>query len=150
MRVEEPTLSMVATLRSARSRSGESLPRAFHRPLNSSISAISLTAFGTSCPDFTPDNARFYPINFHLCGMLQFSPGALTPSPRRGERLSRQLHHQIEQHLRAGNEVGRLGVFLDVVAEPRDGGHEDHRGGAEALHHLGVVAGTGGHSARGE
>src|SRR6476660_6252697 len=27
-----------------------------------------------------------------------------------------QLDHQVEQHLGAGNEVGRLGVLLDVVA----------------------------------
>src|SRR5215831_6168367 len=41
MRVDEPMLSMVATWRKARKRSGESVCKASQRPLNSSISAIS-------------------------------------------------------------------------------------------------------------
>jgi len=40
MRVDEPMLSMVATRRRAESRSGASIPRARHAPLNSSIRAI--------------------------------------------------------------------------------------------------------------
>jgi hypothetical protein len=48
MRVEEPMLSIVATLRSALRRSGESVLRASHLPLNSSISAMSFTSSGPS------------------------------------------------------------------------------------------------------
>src|ERR1700681_2916494 len=76
MRVEEPTLSMVATLRSALRRSGESVLRASHLPLNSSISAMSFTRSGpnaslgslmagdTLISDFIPNNTRLDPI-FH-------------------------------------------------------------------------------------
>ena len=41
MRVDEPMLSMVATRRSALSRSGANVPNARHAPLNSSMRAIS-------------------------------------------------------------------------------------------------------------
>ena len=49
MRVEEPTLSMVATLRRAVSRSGARVPNALHAPLNSSIWAMSLSISGVMC-----------------------------------------------------------------------------------------------------
>jgi hypothetical protein len=46
IRVEEPMLSIVATRRSAESRSGASVPNARHAPLNSSISAINARISG--------------------------------------------------------------------------------------------------------
>lgn len=64
---------MVATLRSARKRSGERVLRASHLPLNSSISAMSLTRSGPNAilgsfmaeagltPDSIPDNTQLHP-----------------------------------------------------------------------------------------
>ena len=49
IRVDEPTLSMVATRRSADRRSGASVPKARHAPLNSSIVAIRRRISGVIC-----------------------------------------------------------------------------------------------------
>ena len=67
MRVDEPTLSIVATLRSALRRSGESVLSASHLPLNSSISAISFTRSGpnVSLGSFMA-GARSYPILYPI------------------------------------------------------------------------------------
>ena len=46
IRVDEPMLSMVATRRSAESRSGASVPKARQAPLNSSIRAMSAPISG--------------------------------------------------------------------------------------------------------
>lgn len=69
MRVEEPMLSMVATRRKAESCSGARVPRAFHVPLNSSISALrprnSGVMFKVSAviiSIYTPTNTQLYPI----------------------------------------------------------------------------------------
>jgi hypothetical protein len=69
IRVDEPILSMVATFRSAESRSGASVPNALHAPLNSSIWLMSLRISGVICmvlvfnmifptPKYTPDYTR--------------------------------------------------------------------------------------------
>lgn len=66
MRVEDPTLSMVATRRRAVSRSGASVPNAFHAPLNSSIWAMSRSISGVmfrvstvTIPTNSPKNIHF-------------------------------------------------------------------------------------------
>src|SRR5450631_765200 len=70
MRVDDPTLSMVATRRSAERRSGARFPSARHAPLNSSSSEIRARTGGVmirfsvlSCPPIDPPNyTHFHPI----------------------------------------------------------------------------------------
>lgn len=72
MRVEEPTLSMVATRRRAVSRSGAREPNAFHAPLNSSIWAMSRSISGVMfrvskviIPKTSPKNTHFVKPQIH-------------------------------------------------------------------------------------
>jgi hypothetical protein len=70
MRVDEPMLSMVATRRNAKRRSGARVPRAYHAPLNSSSSAMRLKISGVissvSAPIITPDNSpQLHPFYGH-------------------------------------------------------------------------------------
>ena len=67
MRVLDPTLSIVATLRKAPRRSGESVFRASHRPLNSSISATSFTRSGPRVSRGSRTAGRLrYPISYPI------------------------------------------------------------------------------------
>src|SRR5450432_2891786 len=50
--------------------------------------------------------------------------------------------HRLEQHVAAGLDPLRLGVFDLVVADAADAGHEDHRRGRDFRHVAGVVAGA--------
>ena len=48
----------------------------------------------------------------------------------------------LEEHVAPGGEVFRPGALDLVVADPALAGHEDHRGGGDARHVDGVVAGA--------
>jgi len=76
-------LSMVATFRSADSRSGASLPRAFQAPLNSSIRATRARMSGVICRVAVSNLTPIYTPNYTQFGAW-VSHGVEVPEPQAG------------------------------------------------------------------
>jgi hypothetical protein len=116
MRVEEPMLSIVATRRSAESRSGANVPSARHAPLNSSIPEMSIRMSGVirrvSVAIMTPNPTPIYthipqpvttplPLFQEALKIAKFEPGIYDLSNKRQNRSKQckaralQLDHSV-------------------------------------------------------
>src|SRR6478735_1688585 len=132
----ESTRTVVVTAVSGPSASGEELPPAELRNPTPSTTTMSPPA---------ARNAMF--------GRFVASGGVVGVGIKRVSvgvfGCAELVEYNVEQYVRAGCEVGRFGVFRDVVAQPSDTRREDHGGRTKPCQHLCVVSCTTRHSARG-
>ena len=57
-----------------------------------------------------------------------------------------QSEHGLQKDVGANLKMLRLGELARIVADTSDARHEDHCGGTDLRHHLGIVAGARSHS----